>query len=281
MHLFIRLYILFALGAVGLDIQPLRAEFANHQAFYTVNVMVKEGFGSGEIAGGIGHLSYSLTGGKACHGYSTISETAIRYYSHDNYDDYVVQETVKQTMWESIKGDVFYFSYNTHVNDSLVEEVKGHAKKIGSQKTHILSDKPTVKDITFSKGFSFPMSHLYKLIKGAQENKKMVVDNYYDASENIDQYYRVTTIIEEKNGYQGEKKIIENGKDNNRNLTHWKMHSSFFIPSNSQYTPYYDIIYDVASDGVIWKITFRNKQFELVADVHKLRYDDEGMCNNF
>src|SRR5919205_1026722 len=114
-------------------------------------------------------MVFELTG-SACAGY-TMKQRLVVNLSDEEGNSSLLDFRI--STFESGPGDLFQFDTETKVNDEIVEDLKGEAKR-GSSAVDVTLEEPDPKKIALEAATLFPGQHLRAILEAARAEQRLV-----------------------------------------------------------------------------------------------------------
>ncbi len=163
----LEVFVSFGLKA-AVELQP-------HRAYYTISMMGRPALNTSitEVRG-----TMMVEMNKVCGGWTVQQRSEIWQYLDD--------ETVKHIRWsyvtyEADDGTLFKFNTFRKINDELVEDIRGQAKRNGNL-VDVFYQKPKKVTLKLPEGTLFPTQHTIALLKTAEEGNHMFSQIVFDGS---------------------------------------------------------------------------------------------------
>lgn len=149
--------------------------------------------------------------------------------------------------WEAENGAVFKFNTFRKINDELVEDIRGTAKRHGKL-TQVLFQRPEQKTLQLPEGTLFPLQHTHKILAAALAGEHSLPSIVFDGS-NLQGVSEINTFI-------GAKKVIaENATTQEThqfaNQPFWPVRSAVYGLQERAYEPNYVTTQDLLPNGII------------------------------
>jgi len=230
---FFSVYFPYALKA-GIELQP-------HRAYYKVTMESRSGIQS-PISDVRGTMMIELE--KEAEGWTMQQRSETWLYYND--------DSVEHVRWGYVTyeaEDESLFKFNTYrkINDELVEDIKGIARKTDK---HIDVDyqKPHKKTLQLSEGTLFPLQHTRALLKAAEQGDQIFPRVVFDGSSDEG--------ASEINTFIGVKKVTAGnpageGGHQFANQPFWPVRFAVYGSEKAEYEPIYTTSQDLLPNGII------------------------------
>lgn len=149
--------------------------------------------------------------------------------------------------WEAADGSLFKFNTFRKVNDELVEDIRGTAKRKGKL-TQVIYQKPGQHTIQLPEATFFPIQHTKRILTAAQAGEHTFPSIVFDGSN--------TTGASEINTFIGAKKVIA-GKPTTddthqfANQPFWPIRFAVYGLKETAYEPNYVTSQELLPNGII------------------------------
>jgi hypothetical protein len=149
--------------------------------------------------------------------------------------------------WEAEDGSVFKFNTFRKINDELVEDIRGTAKRHGKL-TQVFFQKPEQKTIQLPEGTLFPIQHTHKVLAAAQAGDHAFPSVVFDGSQ-MQGASEINTFISAKKVIAGN----GNAEDTPQLANHpfWPVRFAVYGLKETAYEPKYVTTQDLLSNGII------------------------------
>ena len=162
--------------------------------------------------------------------------------------------------WEAEDGSHFKFNTFRKVDDELVENIRGSARRIGSL-TQVIYQKPESKSADLPEGVLFPVQHMKGLLEAAESGEHMFPRIVFDGSS--------TEGASEINTFMGAKKVKAGNPGAEEahqfaNQPFWPIRFAVYGLGETAYEPLYSTTQELLPNGIM-------KQYVIDNDGVKLR----------
>ena len=149
--------------------------------------------------------------------------------------------------WEAEDGSLFKFNTFRKINDELVEDIRGTAKRKGKL-TQVFYQKPEQKTLQLPEGTLFPIQHTTMLLTAAQAGEHTFPSIVFDGS--------TITGASEINTFIGAKKVIAGNPtaENTHqfaNQPFWPVRSAVYGQGETAYEPSYVTTQELLPSNII------------------------------
>ena len=159
-----------------------------HRAIYRIDLAETENRSG--ITGADGRMVFEVAG-NACDGY-TMSQRLVVRLSADEGADRVLDFRV--STFEAGDGDLYRFISKTVMNDRVVEEVQGSARRSG-RGLDIRLQNPSEKTVKIVGAPLFPSQHLHALIAAARTDQRFFATSIYEGAGTGERADTATAVI--------------------------------------------------------------------------------------
>jgi hypothetical protein len=153
----------------------LRNTIAPHRAVYDISLKRTEE-GSG-VSSAKGRMVFEVTG-SACDGYRMRQRMMVNIGDEEGNIGLL---DFRITTFESGDGDTYNFDSRTTLNEEVVEQVEGEARRHGSAIAVSLI-RPAKKSIELDGAVLFPSQHMQAIIDAALNNRKVLSADIYEGA---------------------------------------------------------------------------------------------------
>jgi len=161
--------------AAVLSAPTLHNSIAPHRAVYDISLKrTQEGSG---VSSAKGRMVFEVTG-SACDGYRMRQRMLVNIGDEEGN---VGLLDFRISTFESGDGDLYNFDSRTTLNQEVVEEVEGEARRHGS-KIKVSLTHPAKKTVELDSGVLFPSQHLQAIIDAALANRKVLSAKIYEGA---------------------------------------------------------------------------------------------------
>lgn len=149
--------------------------------------------------------------------------------------------------WEAEDGSLFKFNIFRKVDDELVEDIRGTAKRKGKL-TQVIYQKPETKTLYLPEGVLFPVQHTRGLLNAAEAGEHVFSSIVFDGSS--------IEGASEINSFMGAKKVVAGNptvEDAHQfaNLPFWPVRFAVYGPGETAYEPKYVTKQELLRNGII------------------------------
>ena len=146
-----------------------------HRAVYAIG-LASTSKGSG-VTSAEGQMVFELTG-SVCAGYTMRQRLIVDLGDEDGTNGKL---DFRIATFESGDGDVFRFDSRTRMNDQVVDDIEGEAKRSASD-VEVSLKQPAPSTVKLSAGTLFPSQHLQAILNAARADQHVVSAAIYEAS---------------------------------------------------------------------------------------------------
>ncbi len=228
-------FVPFALKSEGkLHLQP-------HRAYYTITMVGRPSLHT-RITDVRGTMMIELN--KVCDGWTAQQLAEIRRYDEDGEAEHVRWGYVT---YEADDGSRFKFNTFRKVNEELVEDIDGVAKKNGKL-IEAFYQRPDKQTLKLPEGVLFPLQHTKELLKAAQKGEHMFPRVVFDGS--------TTEGASEINTFIGSQKVAAGNSVNQETSQfsgqpYWPVRFAAYGLGKTDYEPDYVATQDLLPNGII------------------------------
>jgi hypothetical protein len=230
----------FALKA-SVELQP-------HRAYYTITMTGRPDPQSSisDVRG-----TMMLEFNKACDGWTVQQLSEIWRYQDDGSVEHIRWGYVT---WEAEDGSLFKFNTFRKIDDELVEDIRGTAKRTGKL-TQVFYQKPEKKTLPLPEGVLFPVQHTKGLLEAAELGEHMFPSIVFDGS-NLEG-------ASEMNTFMGAKKVVAGNptvEDAHQfaNQPFWPVRFAVYGLAERAYEPLYVTTQELLPNGIIKQYVIDN-----------------------
>lgn len=229
-------FLAFLLSPAGAD------ELASHRAAYDLELVRSET--SADIAGLDGRMVLEWSG-TACEGYTLTQRLVTRIYDTDGG---LMVRDMRMTSWESGEGDTFRFEVQRYVDSKLEETVSGMAER-GADGAYADFSSPKAGRLLLPERVLFPSEFVRDLVSAAEKDEKLVTATVFEGAE-IDRYFDVSAFIGRRSVAETDLSALEGEGAALGNEPSWPVQVSYFLPTDPEGLPDYQVSYRLFSNGV-------------------------------
>ena len=146
-----------------------------HRAVYDIGLAETEEHSG--ITSADGRMVFEVAG-NACDGYTMSQRMVVRLGDAEGSDRLL---DFRASSFESGDGATFRFESRTSINDRVVDEVKGLAKRTGGG-IQVKLEHPDEKTVRLAEQALFPSQHLHAILAAAQADRRFVSAEIYEGS---------------------------------------------------------------------------------------------------
>lgn len=175
--------------------------------------------------------------------------------------------------WEAEDGSMFKFNTFRKVNNELVEDIRGTAKRQGKL-TRAFFQKPEQTTLQLPEGTLFPLQHTLKILAAALAGEHTLPSIVFDGS-NLQGVSEINTFI-------GAKKVIAEKATNQEthqfaNQPVWPVRSAVYGLKERAYEPNYITTQYILSNGIITQFHILDQEdIEICADLQRIELLEGG-----
>lgn len=229
-------------------------ELQPHRAYYTIS-MTGRPDASSHVSDVRGTMMLEFN--KICGGWTVQQLSEIWRYQDDGAVEHVRWGYVT---WEADDGSYFKFNTFRKVNDELVEDIRGSAKRTGKL-TQAIYQKPEKKTIELPDGVLFPIQHTKGLLEAVYLGEHMFPKIIFDGS-NVDGASEINTFMGAKKVIAGNPAVEEAHQFANQPF--WPVRFAVYGLGETTYEPIYITTQELLPNGII-------KQYVIDNDGVKIR----------
>jgi hypothetical protein len=237
-----------------------KVELQPHRAYYTVT-LAGHPDPQKSIADVRGTMMVEFN--KAGDGWAIQQLSEIWRYYNDGSVEHVRWGYVT---WEAEDGSLFKFNTFRKINDELVEDLRGQAKKKGTL-VEVIYQKPEQTTVKLPENVLFPVHHTKALLEAAQQGEHIFPQVIFDGS--------TAEGASEVNTFIGEKKVMAGNP--NAEGTHqlasqpfWPVRFAVYGLGETSYEPNYITTQDLLPNGIIKKYVIDNEIYGVLDRIELL-----------
>ncbi|MBA3813652.1 MAG: DUF1849 family protein [Alphaproteobacteria bacterium] len=157
--------------------------------------------------------------------------------------------------WETDDGSFFKFNTFRKIDDELVEDIRGTAKRMGSL-TQVTYQKPEKRTVQLPEGVLFPVQHTKGLLEAAHLGEHIFPRIVFDGSSGEG--------ASEINTFMGAKKVVAGNptvEDAHQfaNLPFWPVRFAVYGLGETAYEPLYTTTQELLPNGIIKQYVIDNE----------------------
>lgn len=220
-------------------------ELQPHRAYYSITMMGHPALRS-EVVDVRGTMMVEFN--KVSKGWTVQQLSEIWRYRNDDSVEHIRWGYVT---WEADDGTLFKFNTFRKVDDELVEDIRGSAKRNGKL-TQVIYKKPEQKTIQLPEDVLFPVEHTKGFLQAAQIGEHMFPSLVFDGS-NVEGASEINTFI-------GAKKVVAGNPtvENNHQFANQPFWPVRFAVYGSGEEPIYATSQEILPNGIIKQYIIEN-----------------------
>lgn len=213
-----------------------------HRAVYDIGLA--ESQERSGITSADGRMVFEVDG-SACEGYTMTQRMVVRLGNAEGADRLL---DFRVSTFESGDGETYRFTSRTAINDQVVEEVKGLAKRTASG-IQVKLENPNEKTVRLAEQALFPSQHLHVILAAAREDRRFVSAEIYEGAGKGESADTATAVIGGAEQTAGSEPVT-GGK------TRWPVSIAYFdnetdaAPASGEQTPSYQMSFLLYENGV-------------------------------
>ena len=241
-----------------------------HRAIYRIDLAETENRSG--ITGADGRMVFEVAG-NACDGY-TMSQRLVVRLSADEGADRVLDFRV--STFEAGDGDLYRFISKTVMNDRVVEEVQGSARRSG-RGLDIRLQNPSEKTVKIVGAPLFPSQHLHALIAAARTDQRFFATSIYEGAGTGERADTATAVIGSAQRDQANEPLTK-GK------TRWPVSIAYFSQESAENqefgeeTPVYQMNFMLYENGVTRDLVMDYGDYALSGTLESITALDRDSC---
>lgn len=177
-------------------------ELQPHRAYYTITMLGHPSIPS-EVSDVRGTMMVEFN--KVSKGWTVQQLSEIWRYQNDGSVEHIRWGYVT---WEADDGTLFKFNTFRKIDDELVEDIRGTAKRIGKL-TQVIYQKPEQRTLQLPEAVLFPVQHTKGFLHAAQLGEHMFPSIVFDGS-NVEGASEMNTFIGAKKVVAGNPRVENN-----------------------------------------------------------------------
>ena len=242
----------------------LSSQLLSHKATYTLNVQnIKD---NGFLEGGQGQTFFEIV--ESCSGWN-IKEDYVLVYELPNKK--IANSFSSYSTFENYLGTKHSFELNEKSQFGGDKSYQGFIEKNEKAMSGSIINN-SIKKITFKKDILFPIEHLLKLIKAAENGEKLFTKKVFFGNEDEEFIKIVSAFIGQiRNSKSKDIKYLKGKKI-------WPIKVAFYKEKSKQEKPEYEIYLEIDKSGVVhsYKVDYGN--FEIRALLKKIEVLPKAKC---
>ena len=257
-------------AATPLTAPPAETTPVPHRAIYRIDLAERENRSG--ITAADGRMVFEVAG-NACDGY-TMSQRLVVRLSADEGADRILDFRV--STFEAGDGDLYRFISKTMMNDRVVEEVQGSARRSG-RGLDIRLQNPSEKTVKIVGAPLFPSQHLHALIAAARTDQRFFSTSIYEGAGSGERADTATAVIGTPQHDQANEPLTK-GK------TRWPVSIAYFNQENSdnrefgEETPVYQMNFMLYENGVTRELVMDYGDYALSGTLESITALDRESC---
>jgi len=257
-------------AAAPLPAPPAEDTPVPHRAVYRIGLAESENRSG--ITGADGRMVFEVAG-NACDGY-TMSQRLVVRLSSDEDADRILDFRV--STFEAGDGDLYRFISKTMMNDRVVEEVQGSARRSG-RGLDVRLHNPDEKSVKIAGAPLFPSQHLHALIAAARTDQRFFSTPIYEGAGTGERADTATAVIGTPQHDQANGPLTK-GK------TRWPVSIAYFsqdFDENQEFgdqTPVYQMNFMLYENGVTRELIMDYGDYALSGTLESITALDRESC---
>ncbi len=213
-----------------------------HRAVYRIDLAESENRSG--ITGADGRMVFEVAG-NACDGYTMSQRLVVRLSADEGVDRLL---DFRVSTFEAGDGGLYRFISKTMMNDRVVEEIQGTARRSG-RGLDVLLQNPNEKTVKIVGAPLFPSQHLHALIAAARSDQRFFSTSIYEGAGSGEKADTATAAIGMPQHDQANEPLTK-GK------TRWPVSIAYFSQDNiedkefGEETPIYQMNFMLYENGV-------------------------------
>ncbi len=266
------------LGGLMAQVRPAMAAnetaLASHRAVY--DLKLRSARGQRAVQSVRGRIVYDFAGTR-CEGYTLQFRQVTEL---DSGEGRTVVSDLRSSTWEAETGAQFRYMFENFMNGKTVSAVDGSAERDGTQVVARLK-KPAERRIELG-DVTFPTDHMRKVLRAAEEGRKVLEVNVYDGSDTGGTIYNTLAVIGQKIA-PGEKppQDAAAGKAELAGLARWPVSVSYFDSAkktSGEQTPVYAITFELYANGISRALVLDYGDFSIAGEMTALDIGTPKNC---
>ncbi len=243
-----------------------------HRAVYRIDLAETE-LRSG-ITGADGRMVFEIAG-NACDGYTMTQRLVVRLSAEEG-DDRLLDFRV--STFEAGDGELYRFVSKTMMNDRVVEEVQGTARRSGRE-IEVQLRNPNEKTVRIVGAPLFPSQHLHALIAAARSDKRFFSASVYEGAGSGENADTAAAVIGPAQREQADGPLTS-GK------TRWPISIAYFSQDVSEErefgeeTPVYQMNFMLYENGVTRQLVMDYGDYALSGTLESITALDQQACSS-
>ncbi len=259
-------------GATPLPAPPAENTPVPHRAIYRIDLAESE-TRSG-ITGADGRMVFEVAG-NSCDGY-TMSQRLVVRLSGDEGEDRILDFRV--STFEAGDGGLYRFVSKTMMNDRVVEEIQGSARRSG-RGLDVRLQNPDEKTVKIGGTPLFPSQHLHALIAAARSDQRFFATSIYEGAGTGENADTATAVIGSAQRGQADE-LLTNGK------IRWPVSIAYFSQDKEstqdfgEETPVYQMNFLLYENGVTRELVMDYGDYSLSGTLETITALDLEPCSS-
>lgn len=257
-------------AAAPQPVPPAETTPVPHRAVYRIGLAESENHSG--ITGANGRMVFEVVG-NACDGYIMSQRLVVRL-SVDEGEDRILDFRV--STFEAGDGGLYRFLSKTMMNDRVVEEVQGTARRDG-RGIEVRLQNPSEKTVHILGTPLFPSQHLHALIAAARSDQRFFSTSIYEGAGTGEKADTATAVI-------GTPQRDQAGEPLTKGKTRWPVSIAYFSRDNSERqefgeeTPVYQMNFMLYENGVTRELTMDYGDYALSGTLESITALDRESC---
>ena len=241
-----------------------------HRAVYRIGLAQSEN--SSGITGANGRMVFEVAG-NACDGYVMSQRLVVRLSSNEESDRIL---DFRVSTFEAGDGGLYRFFSKTMMNDRVVEEIQGTARR-GGHGLEVRLQNPDKKTVRIVGSPLFPSQHLHALIAAARSDQRFFSASIYEGAGTGEMADTATAVIGTAQRDQANGPLTK-GK------TRWPVSIAYFNKDSSEdkefgeETPVYQMNFMLYENGVTRELVMNYGDYALSGTLESLTELDRDSC---
>jgi hypothetical protein len=259
-------------AAAPQPVPPVENTPVPHRAIYRIGLAESENRSG--ITGADGRMVFEVAG-NACDGY-TMSQRLVVRLSAEEGDDRLLDFRV--STFEAGDGALYRFVSKTMMNDRVVEEVQGSARR-SSGGLDVRLQSPNEKTVKIAGTPLFPSQHLHALLAAARSDQRFFASSIYEGAGTGENADTATAVIGTAQRDQANGPLTK-GK------TRWPVSIAYFSQNFDgeqefgEETPVYQMNFMLYENGVTRELIMDYGDYSLSGTLESITALDQEFCSS-
>lgn len=249
---------------------PTGAAPVPHRAVYRIGLADTSQASS--ITSADGRMVFEIAG-SACEGYTTSQRLVVRLGDTEGAEKLL---DFRVSTFEGGSGELFRFVSRTYVNDQVVEDVKGQARRTPAG-IEVKLQNPQEKTVQLTPATLFPGQHLSALLDAARADRRFLSAEIYEGSGTGDSSDTATAVI----GTAGSESA---GEALMRGIRSWPVSVAYFskaeaaLQDGGEETPSYQMSFTLLENGVTKNLRMDYGDYALSGNLEEIEALPPAKC---